>query len=345
MPNFETFKCTVCNRATEKPVSQKHAPINRCDITAKCRGVLTKIGSSDTKTMAAPSAVEGISNWAPRHASAATQAFKPVPTLCLDTDKSVLTFAVPSSRCGIEPDIAVRFEAAVFTNKQYTEYVFGRPSGTALVSGQDDSSKRVALRFSNTDQVSVFVNGVELPPHSYDRSVLNRLVFTPALLDDSNSINVLVTKANEPVFITGFAHRHGMPNAPAGAWDNIVTVTIRGIAHTLFSIAVRPGINTGIIVAAIGNWVQDVGLLLLANEPYSHFDRALSTVVSIPELIASREIIDYKNNVKGIAQFTCTFDSVSGVIPGISINAGLSPDANTNKVHDTNNMLTNMYIT
>jgi hypothetical protein len=63
----------------------------------------------------------------------------------------------------------------------------------AVISGPDDSPNSNTLRFSISNKISVYVNGVLVPDTQYIISITNQsITFTPAIFESNNVVNVIV---------------------------------------------------------------------------------------------------------------------------------------------------------
>jgi hypothetical protein len=75
---------------------------------------------------------------------------------------------------------------------EYKKHTYHVPGNLQVVQGMDDSADSKNLRFTASNEIRVFVNGVELAESNYDRTVNDVITFTPAIYETNNVIDVLV---------------------------------------------------------------------------------------------------------------------------------------------------------
>jgi hypothetical protein len=307
--------------------------------------------------MTGPAMDVTLTNWVPRGQTAATgvqvQASTPVN---VNSAQDVLSVMVNESVTANELQFV--FEIKRLTNASYVEYFYNRPSNTVLISGQDDSSKRLSLRFVNgasADRIVVYVNGVEMPASGYDRSVSGRIVFNQALVDETNQIRVLVYKQDASSYVTLNFVRNDLAAVIANqtsAWGNVEkTAYPKDVQYSVFTCHDVSGvmINSRLMLTAIkdGSTVlpTDVGYLVIADAPYSSYDRNLNVAISTERLIDGQELIEYKKDVKNSSKFYVAPEIVQSMFPPITIKSRVSDDVDSNKTNDSNTKLMNVYIT
>jgi len=358
MSNFEVFKCSVCNRHIEKQVDQKRAPISKCTITYKCTGTLLKVSESDSKTMTGPASDVALANWVPRGRGASNTSTEAVAnSIAINSAQDILSIAVREEVTANE--LSARFEIKKLTNASYVEYFYNRPSNTVLISGQDDSSKRLALRFVNgstPDKIVVYLNGVEMSASGYDRSVPGRIVFNQALVDETNQIRVLVYKQDASSYLTLNFVRNDLSTVKQNAsssWGNVEKAAFGNVKHSVFTctdVSMVP-INSKLVLVDVSvkstNEVlpADSGYLVIADAPYSSYDRNLNNAISISKLIGNATIVEYKKDVKNSPKFYVDEKAVQSMFPLIAILSKASDDVDSGKVNDSNTKLMNAYIT
>jgi len=359
MSNFEVFKCSVCNRHIEKQVDQKRAPISKCTITYKCVGTLLKVSESDSKTMTGPATDVALANWVPRGQSASNTSVESVSgPVTINTAQDTLSIAVRDDLQTAD-ELSARFEIKKLTNASYVEYFYNRPSNTILISGQDDSSKRLALRFVNgttPDKIAVYLNGVEMDASGYDRSVPGRIVFNQALVDETNQIRVLVYKQDASSYLTLTFARNDLStvkNHSVSAWGNVESVAFPKYKCSVFTctdVSIVP-INSKLVLVDVSVkstgevLAPNAGYLVIADAPYSSYDRNLNNAISLFSLIGNAVIVEYKKDVKNSPKFYVVHDAIQSIFPPIAILSKASDDIDTNKVNDSNTKLMNAFIT
>jgi hypothetical protein len=361
MSNFEVFKCTACNRQIEKLVDQIRAPINKCTITYKCTGSLIKVSQSDTKTMTSPAMDVNLTNWVPR-GGAANNTSEDISTqlVNINSAQDVLSLAINDQFLDNINELEFTFEVKRLTNASFVEYFYNRPSATALISGQDDSSKRLALRFANgdaADRVVVYLNGVELDTAAYDRSVSGRIVFKAALVDESNQIRVLVFKQDAPTYVSLNFVRNDLSTVKShaiSAWGNVQTVEYpRRNTFSIFTCTDTSNvqINSRLILSSVKtlnnalSFADDLGYMVIADAPYSSYDRNLNNAINLRALAETKAVIEFKKDVKNSPKFYVFEEAIQSMFPPIAILSKSSDDVDTNKTNDSNTKLMNAFIT
>lgn len=366
MSNFEVFKCNVCNRKIEKLVDQKRAPISKCNITYKCRGNLVKVSESDTKTMSGPATEANISNWVPRGQLEATKQTNIANNsdykhslVNVNSAQDVLSIAADETVVNNINELDFVFKVKRLSNAQYVEYFYNRPSNTSLISGQDDSSKRLALRFTSADTIQVYLNGVVQDPSAYDRSVPGRIVFGQPLTSESNQIRVLVFKQDASEYVKLRFVRNDLSTVIShgtSAWGNVEKIAYpRNATFAVFtctdvsSIKINTRLHLDRIETLNGEIPPGIGYLLIADAPYSSYDRNLNNAIHLGFMASdsedSRLLIEYKKDEKHSPKFYMSTFAVQSIFPPIAILSKISDDVDTNKVNDSNTKLANAYIT
>ena len=351
MANFEVFQCNVCNRQTEKVIDQTHATLNKCNITYKCTGTLNKVSSSDTKTITSPASVPNLTNWVPRGQKTIQQQVVTPTQILLNSAYDVLAIAVESSSVLNIHEIDMVLEIRQLINASYNEYFYSKPSNTSLISGQDDSSKRLTLRFvngANPDAIVVYVNGVEVDPSTYDRSVPGRIVFNSVLTSQTNQVRVLVYQETQPNYVTLKFIRNdatSLLNSSGSAWDNVTSVMMPDmVSYSVFTCTDVSAllINSQMeVISVTGN----TAYWLLADAPYSEYDRDTFNSVSINSLVANKTVIEFKNDSLNSPKFFIDSLVVQSLFPPIRITSKLADDVIPTTVNSINTKIQNLYIT
>jgi hypothetical protein len=359
MSNFEVFKCNVCNRQTEKLIDQKHAPILKCNVTLKCRGNLIKISQSDTKTLTHRTVEAGLTNWRPRGEGPGpnAQILQGSTTTTINSSLGSLAIGLVSTQANQQAALTIDFTIKKLTAASYTEYFYNRPSGTNLLTGQDDSSKKLTLKFLNhpIDRVIVYVNGVELSYLEYTRDIPGRITFSTPLAADTNQIRVLVFKDDVAEKVSLRFERNDLAmfkSKPTSAWGNVESITVQqNKVYNIFTCYdLSPiAINSQLIFDALHNSfgiVNDLdAYILLADSPYSPFDRNLNNAINLANAKTQYHAISYKKDEVGNSQFFVVLDAIQAMFPPIAILSKSSADVDTNKINSSNTKLASAYIT
>lgn len=351
MSNFEVFQCNVCSRKTEKLVDQTHATLSKCTITYKCTGNLVRISQSDTKTMSGNTPASALTNWVPRGSVTSGTPQTQASSILLNDAQDVLAVAIDSSLVIGAQLVDFKFEVKQLVNSSFIEYFYNRPSNTTLITGQDDSSKRLTLRFAATDQIIVYVNGVEVDASTYNRNVLGRLQFNSVLTAETNQVRVLVYQQTAPKYVHLTFTRNDSASIlvnPNSAWRNVSGVEIpKGTPYSVFTCTNLAGlaINSRLVLVDVNGFTGEFGYWLLADAPYSSYDRNTLNSVLISDMISYQEVIEFKNDSKNSPKFFMDSSSVKSLFPPIVIAQKISADVDLKIVNEANTRLVNAYIT
>jgi hypothetical protein len=74
----------------------------------------------------------------------------------------------------------------------YSKFTYEINGTVSQILGPDDSPQQLNLRFTSSNSIAIYVNGVLLDSSAYDRSVDNQITFSPSIVDSSNLIEVFV---------------------------------------------------------------------------------------------------------------------------------------------------------
>jgi len=243
---FITYRCNKCQRTKDYEVNNLRAFINLCSITKNCDGRLSPIATKSVRNILASSPVAGLEDWAPpstlESSKKNTVAPAPIEYFNLSSSASYeLTIAVAGTS-GLPDTFNVHFISQLSTSSAFVEYLYYKTSSFNSVLGPDTSSSAKVLRFTSSDTVKVFANGVELTEvedyvllysgvngysiqftQTYIVSTLVKvLVFQPLPVSTSTPIvftkNSLLTYSNNNT-----------------TWSNVKTVSINGVAHTVYT--------------------------------------------------------------------------------------------------------------
>jgi hypothetical protein len=123
----------------------------------------------------------------------------------------------------------------------------------------------------------------------------------------------------------------------------------KGNTHSIFTCTElgNLSINSQLSVVSVGNLSLSNadGYWLLADAPFTNYDRDLTTAISLAEMIDVKTVIEYKNDIKNIPKLFVNETIVMSLFPPISINSKLGNDVDLKLVNDSNTRLINSYIT
>jgi hypothetical protein len=217
-------------------------------------------------------------------------------------------------------------------NKTFSEFNYTRGQGVDYVSGPDNSALQSALRFSQTDDISVYINGVKLTPSAYDRTVNNRIKFNSKLVDEYNTIKVVVfSRPKLERRLLAFKKVYDFCGTDS-AWQNVTTVERYDSGpmptqYTVFYCDDFSGIrqNATFVVAAdqsIENpskVTPDNWFALLSKDPHTSYDRDVDYIIDIKKLIADKTQILFEIDSKGRISFTVADTALSTVFPRLRV--------------------------
>lgn len=365
------YKCETCARETERQLDARRPDPIRCTITLNCRGKMAQIGKRAIKKFLFPSTSSSLIDYRPRKgAPTIAQARLEAKQISLtsasngvgltvavvqhrvtDGNSVFFTYAAdgteiiteirtnasrfpfPSSTCGSVVLYELRPELVKF--KKYT-YLIG--TIVQSVRGADDSAERNNLRFLTTENVKVYVNGVELPPGEFDRSSMSdEIIFTPLLTSTNNLIEIIVFD-DISVSITN-ANTVRLPlewipisknNRGSFCWGDVGRLRLESIELsplfcTDFS-ALIPGRSYGMVGIEIKSNTGDAKMIhasaafiLLGKQPFEFFDKDLYAYAKVSELINDR-VFSYKNSsTTGAPELTVDESNVFQSFTPISI--------------------------
>jgi hypothetical protein len=346
---YIVYKCNVCSRETEIVLDGRRPDPSRCNITQRCRGKLERVGERTTREFLFTPIVPGLPDFIPRGTTivAAPKLSLPNPITVqsaagagiialsavrskvvgstrafyvVDENNAQFTLETRSLSTTLPTTSLVRavlFEisAELLTTTKYTYVVTGP---VQVISGQDDSPESRSLRFTATNQISVYVNGVLIDPSGYDRSVNDQLTFTPAIYDSNNVVEVFVykdltsaiTNANQvslefkalvPTITADLALR------TLDAWGNYGGVSINGVERlTLFCTDLTlldPNKSYGVAYFEAESNTSEVRKIktsevffLLAKEPFAFRDKELYAYLSGTSLVDDSAVLAYKES-------------------------------------------------
>lgn len=219
---YIVYKCNVCYRETELALDGRRPDPSRCNITLKCRGKLERIGARSGKEFLFTPLVPGLPDYIQRGTSivAAPKLSVPNPitvytaagagiiaiagirrtVVGANTEFSVIDennnpFVVETFNSirilPTSPIRAVLFEISPELLSA-SRYIYSIVGPVSIVTGLDNSPDSKKLRFTEANEISVFVNGIEIDESEYDRSVDDQIIFTPTIIDSNNVVEVFV---------------------------------------------------------------------------------------------------------------------------------------------------------
>jgi hypothetical protein len=224
----------------------------------------------------------------------------------------------------------------------YSKYIYVLSDSVQLVTGPDDSPQGPNLRFTALNQIKVYVNGVELDPSGYDRTVDNQITFTPAIYDTNNVVEILVyqnlTAQIDPASLIRLHFVSLLPTVPTdlafreiNCWGDYQGVIVEGQPLINFFCsdlsllyptasyvvtAVEATSSTGTVVQ-----VDPANFfLMLGSEPYNFRDKSLHAYIEGSTLINDQAILTYtQSQATGDLNLTLDGDSVTQVFNTLTL--------------------------
>lgn len=348
-PKYIVYQCNVCNRQTELVLDGNRPDPIRCNITQKCRGKFSRVGERSVREFLFTPLVPGLPDYIPRGT-----AIIPAPQLTVPNPITVFTAAgdgvialagiyrtnyggwsdwyvtekdtgdqvVLESNEFDEPQAcsirAVLFEisAELLTA---SKYVYEVPGPVSIVGGKDASPEAKSLRFTNSNNITVYVNGIELISSQFDRSVNDQITFTPTIYDSNNVVEVFVfqdfsTAVNHSVHVPLSFNSlistvtHDAALRQLDCWGNYFASKIDGVErYTLFCTdlsKLNPNKSYGVKqfeVTDQGNITRIINssdvFILLGKEPFSFKDKELYAYLTGTALVDHQSVMTYNQSV------------------------------------------------
>ena len=335
--SFILYKCDTCNRTTEIKSDGIRPDPTRCNITYKCRGKLQRVGQSSIKKFLFTPPVEGLQDYIPRGSKTAS-----VIETSEDSRVSIFSggngsLAIAAlkfasgiysviSKTGSEIQIPIedlsdiklkltlfKISPSLLEYKKYTYHVAGN---LQVVQGMDDSADSKNLRFTSSNEIRVFVNGIEMSSTSYDRSVNDIITFTPAIFETNNVVDILVytdisavASVSEKVDVE---FRHLTPTVDEdrsflinNCWGDVRRISVYGDEKALLfctntSVFVkdfRYGFHSASLSLSGVNYQLSTSelLFLIGKPPYTAYDRELYAYLNCEKL--EDTILEYSQDI------------------------------------------------
>lgn len=172
-----TYRCTTCNRTKDYEASKLHSFIDLCSITLNCTGKLLPIATKSLRNVLASTPVDGVPDWISRFEISNNQ----TSTTINSNDQNLYVTLASSNSLGLS--LAVKRENSTIDNNpssfslsfatqqsevnSFDEFTYFISTTFNSVSGPDSTSSKKVLRFTSSDIVKVFLNGVELNEGTY----------------------------------------------------------------------------------------------------------------------------------------------------------------------------------
>lgn len=349
MKKYQRLICTVCQRITDKLVDDTRFTPDKCTITMKCEGRLTLLEyRSNAGITSAP--VIGVPDWRARNtvvsSTAATAATTFVNTSTGNAQQVILAVQLSDAQAATATSMKLSLNERVDTPKAFRQYVYRFDSAFSTVAGVESGIEKKVLRYSSTDTVEVYLNGVKLVQGTasdgyqvYDGTGsngvpsntvnLNSVISLPGI----TQVDVIVSAAviTVPVELTFARMTLDESRKGTGSWENVGSVKMyNGVtkqSYYLFYLDLSEGaalkLNSILTPNKLYlNGITDIGLtpahLLLARSPYTNLDRYTNLTVPLGSMNFDAEYLKY-HLVDGVTTLQITAASVSAKYPPLEV--------------------------
>lgn len=332
MKKFLRYSCSVCKRSADRLVDNVRAMPDKCTITFKCEGRLFPIQyRSDGGITSAPEV--GIVDWRARGTKVTgildDQAQTFLDTSTGTTQQIVLavqihpTMSFVPTPSGTDPGstLILKLNQRSDAPKNYKSYVYRMDTTFSTISGVESGLEKKTLRYSTTDVVEVYLNGVKQELGApgtgtyqiYDGAVQvppNTIAFNPSIsLPGTTQVDVIVSAAAVTTQSTLTFNRNVSDESrlTTGSWENVDYVEMfngttwgKWYLFTLDLVDASSLALNSIMTAASSatingliNVAAENMMLLLARKPYSVLDRYTNLVVPLTTLTFERDYLKY----------------------------------------------------
>jgi hypothetical protein len=322
MKKYLRLSCSVCQRIIDTAVDDKRFTPDKCNITLHCEGRLSPVEYRSSSNVSLIPEV-GVTDWRPRSSvlnPSATSEVILLDTSCGSYQQLVLAVNAPNGSPGTSASLELVLNERDESPKASKQYVFRFDTSFSTVSGIESGLDKKTLRFSSTDVVQVFLNGVKIEQGSLSTNftVYNGLASsavppntigfnTPVSLPGINQVDVIVSQVSAGTQKTISFTRNVSDESRlgTGSWENIDYVQI----HTgydwanfyLFTFDIKSSavlkLNSVLTVDSMRlNGVPlelPRGTLLLSRKPYSTLDRYTNLGVYLSKLTSANNFLKY----------------------------------------------------
>jgi len=369
--NYIIFQCDVCKRRTEILTDVKHGDPVRCNITNLCRGKLTRVGTSAAKTFLFNVPVEGLQDYVSRGtiitpaSSIAEESYVSLNTAgagegmlaaailreevilgnlyrysVLDSTGTPVILAEQPVTHPYPPNTILTLKLQPITADifQYQKFTFSVSNAVDIIFGPDHTPNANNLRFTASNLVRIFLNGVELPASAFDRTINDKITFTPTIYEFNNIVDILVYNQTVAT-VSDLVNLSFSPLDPVitenigirttGAWGNCLTVRVDEPVNRYLMFCVNleeltPNKNYLVRAIEIKNTALTVNVLpselklLFANSPFTFKDKEFYACVSGSTLFESVTTLAFsQNTITGIYEMVINESSLTHLLKPI----------------------------
>ncbi len=323
MKKYLRTTCSVCKRSVDQLIDQTHFTADKCTITFKCQGRLFPVEYRSNAEATSVPAI-GVTDWRPRGSTITTSPQETQPAL-VDTSTGSTGQIVLAVRAPSSPPpgslLRLKLNQRSDTPKNFRQYIFRIEGSFSSVSGVESGLEKKTLRYSPTDLVEVFLNGIKLEigllPENYQiytglpTSVAppNSVLLNQAVVSSGISqVDVIVsqpttTVQTELVFKRNISDESRISS---GSWENIDRINkyVNGVL-TPFYLFTLDLANAGLTLNSVFTadtqaTIDSMGIvqannieMLLARKPYSTLDRYTNLSVNLSTLTFEKDYLKY----------------------------------------------------
>ena len=349
MKKYLRLTCSVCKRFTDKLVDDSHFTPDKCTITFKCEGRLSILEYRSNGGITSLPEV-GVTDWRPRGKvsdGVEVQSTTFVNTSTGEFKQLALAVQLSAVQAASASTMKIVLSQRADTPKAYRQYVYRIEGAFSSVSGVEAGLEKKTLRYSSTDTVDVFLNGVKLVNGTgaadyqlYNGTGSNGVPSntvnfnTTVSLPGITQVDVIVSPAVPvvPVELLFTRNVNDESRRGKGAWENVDYVErfngTSWIPYYVFYLDLADGtslkLNSIMTVDSLGvlngtdNIASSAMHLLLAHAPYSQIDRHANITIPLDSLNFDTEYLKYYL-VDGTEVLYATEKSISTVYPPMRV--------------------------
>jgi hypothetical protein len=350
MKKYLRYTCTVCQRVADRLLDNVRVLPDKCTITFKCEGRLVPVEyRSNAQIITAPET--GVSDWYARGSIAASAVSDAAATF-VDTSTGATKQVVIAVQLGSAPGgdaLRLALNERSDAPKSYKQYVFRQDATFTTISGVEAGLDKKTLRYSTTDEVQVYVNGVlQEPGTGATQYTLNDGTSTASVPPNTIGFNSPITTAGitqvdvivsaaattTQAVLTFNRNQYDESRVGTGSWENVSYVQLlrNGTLQNWYLYTLDLGdadqltlntIMTADTKAMIGSILVQASnmMFLLARKPFSNLDRYTDVVVPVSTLTFERDYLKYFN-VNGAPALYITETALQTVYPVLRLPVG-----------------------
>jgi hypothetical protein len=287
---FITYKCNVCKRTKDFSADNLHAFINLCTITQNCSGKLSPIATKNIRSILPSEPVNGLLDWIPQNAVILNTVAAVETIFPLDSNSDqIMTIAVLNEGfTALDDTFSLTFTVQRTNIQDFVEYTYTLAANQDTIIGADNSSQSKVLKFISSDNVNVFINGVQTNQFvlQYSDTVGYAIV-----LNTTRTVSVSVKVVVYPqISITEttsvqFTKNENLTFLKSTAWNNAKSIMLNGLEYVLYSSVLESLPANKELNLYPGNSLTNYSLsnmyFLLSNDPYTSIDRILDFIVPL----------------------------------------------------------------